>query len=92
MTGGTVTVKGMALLARPPTVTTTLPVVAPAGMGTTMLLADHVVGVAAMPLNTTVLVPWVDPKLLPLIVTAVVTGPFDGERLVSVGVGNGGAS
>ena len=79
------TVNGRALLARPPTVTTTLPEVAPAGTGTTMLLADHVVGVAAVPLNATVLVPCVEPKLLPLMVTAVATAPLDGERLVSVG-------
>ena len=38
-----------------------------------------------MPANVTVLVPFVDPKLLPLIVTAVAMGPLDGERLVSVG-------
>jgi hypothetical protein len=92
MTGGAITVYGNALLARPPTVTTTLPVVAPAGTGTTMLPADQVVGVAAMPLNVTVLVPWVEPKLLPPIVTTVATGPLDGERLVNVGVGAGGAS
>ena len=83
--GATVTVYGSALLATPLTVTTTLPVVAPAGTGTTMLLADQVVGVAAVPLNVTVLAPWVAPKLLPLIVTAVATGPLDGDRLVSVG-------
>jgi len=85
--GGTVTVYVNELLATPPTVTTTLPVVAPAGTGTVMLLADHAVGVAAAPLNVTVLVPWLAPKLLPAIVTAVATGPVDGERLVSVGVG-----
>src|SRR5207344_591508 len=85
--GVTVTVYVSALLATPPTVTTTLPVEAPAGTGTTMLLADHVVGVAEVPLKVTVLVPLVDPKLLPLMVTAVATGPLDGERLVSVGVG-----
>ena len=75
------------MLATPPTVTTTLPVVAPAGTGTPMLVADHDVGVAAVPLNVTVLAPWLAPKLLPLIVIAVATGPLDGERLVSVGVG-----
>ncbi len=75
------------MLARPPTVTTTLPVVAPAGTGTEMLEADHDVGVAAMPLNVTVLLPLVAPKLLPLIVTAVATGPLDGERLVKKGDG-----
>ena len=167
MTGGTITVYGKPLLASPPTVTTTLPVVAPAGTGTTMLLADHDVGVAAVPLKVTraaafaraevaaadgdrrrdgtarwrearqrrrhgdgvgqrvarqstdgdddvaggrarghgnddaargpcrrrrggavegdVLLPLVEPKLLPLMVTAVATGPLDGERLVSVG-------
>jgi hypothetical protein len=72
-------------LGRPPTVTTMLPVLAPAGTGTMILLADHVVGVAAMPLKVTVLLPWVAPKLLPLIVTTVATGPFDGETLVRVG-------
>jgi len=92
MTGGAVTVYGNALLARPPTVTTTLPVVAPAGTGTTMLVADHDVGVAAVPLKVTVLVPLLAPKLMPLIVTAVATGPLTGERLVNVSVGAGGAS
>jgi len=73
------------LLDSPPTVTTTLPVVAPAGTGTTMLDADHEVGVAAVPLNVTVLLPLLAPKPLPLIVTAVATGPLDGDRLVMVG-------
>jgi len=75
------------LLATPFTVTTTLPVVAPAGTGTVMLPADQAVGVAAVPLKVTVLAPWLAPKLVPLIVIAVATGPLDGERLVSVGVG-----
>src|SRR5262245_22371898 len=79
------TVNVSALLARPPTVTTTLPLVAPAGTGTTMLEADHDVGVAVVPLNVTVLVPLVAPKLVPLIVTDVATGPLDGAKLVSVG-------
>jgi hypothetical protein len=83
--GGTVTVNEEPLLARPPTVTTTLPVVAPLGTGTAMLVADHVVGVALVPLNATVLVPWVAPKLVPVIVTDVPTGPLVGERFVIVG-------
>jgi translation elongation factor EF-G len=83
--GALVTVYGSALLARPPTVTTTLPVVAPVGTGTAMLVADQLVGVAAVPLNVTVLVPRVAPKLVPAIVTAVPTGPLAGVRLVSVG-------
>ncbi len=73
------------MLARPPTVTTTVPVVAPVGTGTAMLVADQLVGVAAVPLNVTVLVPCVAPKLVPVIVTAVPTGPLVGDRLVSVG-------
>jgi hypothetical protein len=45
------------LLAAPLTVTTTLPVVAPLGTGAAMLVALQPVGVVAMPLNETVLVP-----------------------------------
>ena len=51
------TVKLTPLLATPPTVTTTFPLVAPAGTGTAMLVALQLVGVAATPLNFTVLVP-----------------------------------
>jgi len=54
---GVVTVKSGPWVAIPPTVTTTLPVVAPAGTGATMLVALQLVGVAAVPLNVTVLVP-----------------------------------
>jgi len=57
MLGGTTTVKFTPLLVKPPTVTTTLPVVAPAGTGTPMLLALQLVGAAEVPLNVTVLVP-----------------------------------
>src|SRR6516225_10870651 len=85
MLGGTNTVKFTPLLARPPTVTTTLPVVAPDGTGTTMFVADQLVGVAVVPLNFTVLVPWVVPKLVPVIVTDVATGPLVGDRLVMLG-------
>ena len=82
----TVTVKVTPLLARPPTVTTTLPVVAPAGTGTTMLVADQVVGVAVVPLKVTVLVPLRRAEVAcRVIVTAVATGPLVGDRLVSVG-------
>src|SRR5689334_8322853 len=85
MLGATVTVKLTPLLARPPTVTTTLPVVAPAGTGTTMLVVDQLVGVAVVPLNLTVLVPCVAPKFVPVTVTDVATGPLVGERLVMLG-------
>jgi len=86
MLGGTKTVKGTPLLARPPTVTTTFPVFAPLGTGTTMLVALQLVGVAAVPLKVTVLVPCEAPKLVPVIVTEVPTGPAVGERLVRLGV------
>jgi len=79
------TVNASGLLATPPTVTTTLPVVAPAGTGTTMLVADQLVGVAVTPLKVTVLVPFVDPKFKPAIVTAVPTAPLAGDRLVRLG-------
>src|SRR5947209_9544513 len=75
MFGGGVTVKGRPLLAIPPTVTTTFPVVAPAGTGTSILVAVQFVGVPAVPLNVTVLVPWVAPKFVPTMVTTAPTGP-----------------
>jgi hypothetical protein len=82
-----VTVKLAPLLATPPTVTTTLPVVAPPGTGTTMLVALQFVGVAVTPLNVTVLVPCVAPKFAPAIVTDVPTNPDAGFRLVMLGPG-----
>lgn len=51
------TVNGTPLLAKPEAVTMTLPVGAPAGTGTTMLVLLQLVGVANVPLNATVLVP-----------------------------------
>src|SRR2546425_13312139 len=52
------TVKLTPLLATPPTVTTTLPGVAPMGTGVVMLVPLHDVGVAVAPLKVTVLAPW----------------------------------
>jgi hypothetical protein len=54
-----VTVKAEPLLATPPTVTTTLPEVAPAGTGATILVALQLdgVGVANVPLKVIVLEP-----------------------------------
>src|SRR3989454_351287 len=84
---GTVTVKLTALLATPPTVTTTLPVVSPAGTGAIMLVALQLVGAAAVPLNVTVLVPCVAPKFAPALVTDVPTNPDVGFKLVMLGAG-----
>jgi hypothetical protein len=79
------TVKLKPLLCTVPTVTTTLPVVAAAGTVATMLVALQLVTVAAVPLNVTVLAPWLDPKLAPAIVTAVPTGPEAGDKLLIEG-------
>jgi hypothetical protein len=67
------------LLANAATVTTTGPVVAPVGTGAAMLVVLQVVGVVKMPLNVTLLVPWVAPKFTPRIVTEMPTGPEIGE-------------
>jgi hypothetical protein len=85
MLGGPETVKVTPLLATPPTVTTTLPVVAPVGTGATIEVALQLVGVAAVPLKVTVLLPWVAPKFAPLMVTEVPTCPEVGERLAMLG-------
>src|SRR5260370_1093218 len=82
---GTLTVNQAPLLSRPETVTTTYPVVAPLGTDVTMLVLLQFVGVAAVPLNVTVLVPWLVPKLVPVIVIASPTPPFALLRLVMVG-------
>jgi hypothetical protein len=81
MLGGGTTVKVRPLLASPPTVTTTLPVVAPLGTGATMLVALQLDGEAIVPLKLTVLVPCVAPKFAPAIVTIVPTAPDTGDRL-----------
>ena len=69
------TEKGSPLLAPPPTVTRTLPLVAPLGTGTAMLVSLQTVGMPAVPLNVTVLVPCEAPKPPPKIVTGVPTTP-----------------
>jgi len=57
MLGVSSTVNVDPALATPLTVTTTLPVAAPFGTGTTMLVALQLVGVAVVPLKVTALVP-----------------------------------
>ena len=84
--GGVVpTLKLTPLLAVPPTVTTTLPEVAPVGTSATILVAVQLLGVAVVPLKRTVLLPCVAPKFDPLMVTEVPTAPEVGDRLVIVG-------
>jgi len=65
----------------------TLPVLAPLGTGTAMLVGLQLVGVALAPPKVTVLVPCVAPKFAPLIVTDVPIGPDDGFKLVMLGAG-----
>src|SRR5436309_2197995 len=84
---GVVTVNGIPLLGVPATVTTTLPVAAPLGTGTTILVELQLVGVATTALNVTVLVPWLAPKFVPVTVTEVPRGPEVGLTLVIVGAG-----
>ena len=85
--GGTTIVKLTPLLETPPAaVTTTLPVVAPAGTtAVTLVLLHGPIVVAAMPLNFTVPLPWLAPKFVPVITTEVPTGPEVGARLVMLG-------
>jgi hypothetical protein len=86
LAGGPVTVNGIPLLATPPTVTTTLPVVAPAGTAITIVVAFQVLAVpAGVVLNVTVLVPCEPPKFVPVIVTNAFTCPDVGFRLVMLG-------
>lgn len=79
------TSKPYGLLATPPTVTSTLPVVAPEGTGTLMEVGLQLVGVAAVPLNVTELVPCDVPKFVPVIVTDVPTTAASGVRLLILG-------
>ena len=86
MLGAGTTVKLVPLLFTPLAFTTTFPDVAPLGTVTAMLVALQLVGDAAVPLNDTVLVPWLGPKFVPVIVTAAPTAPVAMDRLVMLGV------
>jgi hypothetical protein len=79
------TEKFQPLLGAPATVTTTGPVLAPAGTVVVMLLGPQFVGVASTPLKVIVLVPWGFPKLDPPIVTEVPSEPEPGDKLVIAG-------
>jgi hypothetical protein len=86
MLGATLTVKATPLLAKPLTVTTTFPVVAPAGTLTVMLVALHAEAAPVeVPLNVTELVPWLAPKFVPVIVIGVPTAPELWLKVVMLG-------
>src|SRR5260370_20577973 len=84
-TGAFVTVKATPLLASPPTVTTTFPVVAPRGTSAVIFVALQLVGEAAVPLNVTVLSPWVAPNPVPAIAIGARTGAGVPNKLVMFG-------
>jgi len=89
MTGAAVNVAP--LLGTPLTVTTTGPVVTPAGAEVVILVAVQLaleMVPTAVPLKVTVLDPWVAPKLVPLMTTAVPAVPETGAMLVMLGVGS----
>lgn len=79
------TVNSRPLLAMPPTVTSTFPVVAPLGTVTNMFVALQLVACAFVPLKVTLLEPCDDPKLTPVIVTGVPVGPEFGLKFMMLG-------
>jgi hypothetical protein len=84
--GAATTVKVTPLLATPLTVTTTFPVVAPLGTVATIDVEPQLaILVTVVVLNLTVLVPWVEPKFVPVIVTDAPTAPEVGDKLEMVG-------
>jgi hypothetical protein len=85
MFGAGTTVKLTPLLLFPLAVTTTLPVVAPVGTVTAMLVPFQLVTLAVVPLKVKVPDPWVEPKFVPLIVTAAPTAPVVIDREVITG-------
>ena len=89
MLGADTTVNDDPLLATLLTVTTTLPVVAPVGTVATIEVALQLpIVVAVVPLNFTVLVPCVEPKFVPVMVTDAPMAPDVGDKLVILGVGS----
>jgi hypothetical protein len=89
MLGAATTVNDTPLLFTPLALTITLPVVAPAGTVATIDVALQLpMVVAVVPLNLTVLVPWVEPKFVPVTVTAAPTAPDVGDKLVMLGADN----
>jgi hypothetical protein len=77
--GGTPTINVNALLSTPPTVTNNGPVLDPLGTVVAICVLLQLVVAASVPLNLTVLLPWVPPKFDPVIVTGVLMGPNHGE-------------
>jgi hypothetical protein len=75
------------LLATEPTVTTTLPLVAPGGTGTTMLELLQLVGMVPIPLKVTELPPCMELKPVPAIVTEAPIWANEGVSEAMLGLG-----
>lgn len=89
MVGFPNTVKSFELLMVTPfVVIETLPVVAPLGTVTVMLVVVEEISVALTPLNLTALLAAVVLKCVPVIITVAPGAPLDGVKPVNVGVGN----
>jgi hypothetical protein len=73
--GPVVSVNDTPLLASPYAVTTTLPVVVPDGTVALTSVSLQLVAVATTPLNVTVLVPWLEPKFMPMMSMLAPTSP-----------------
>src|SRR5215468_1490790 len=84
------TAKPIPLLAMPFSVTTTFPVVAPAGTVAEIFESDQHVPqmTAGVPLKVTVLAPCVSPNDPPLMFTSAPTPPDAGDTLLMTGVGS----
>lgn len=77
-------VKLIPSLTAPPTVTTRGPDVADAGTEVAMDVVVHDIIVAVVPLNLTVLLPWLEPKPVPVIITVVPVFPEVGLTAVTL--------
>ena len=84
-----VTVKLESLLPTPVTVTATdvPPGANPFGTITAILVSVQLLTAAMVFPNVTVLVPWLEPKSVPVRTTDIPNGPESGDRLVTLGVG-----
>ena len=88
MAGAAVTVNVTPVLATPPAaVTTTLPVTAPVGTATTILVGLQLLTVAVTVPNLTLPLPCAGPKFAPVMVTIEPIAPVLGARLVILGAG-----
>ena len=66
--------------------TITFPVVAPTGTGTTIAVELQLMGIPATPLNVTELVPCVEPKFVPIIVSVAPIVVDVVDRFVMLGI------